>query len=64
MADHKQPDAKEAVKKTHVRFTFGRDITDEELKKLQASTDALEVRKARAADGHHEDHSHHDSLQA
>jgi hypothetical protein len=38
--------------KTHVTLTLKHPLTDEELKKLQLTTDALEVFQG----GHHHDH--------
>jgi hypothetical protein len=44
-------------KKTRVHFTFGRQVTEEDLKKWQLATDALEVRMAEGDHEHHSDHS-------
>jgi hypothetical protein len=38
--------------------TSGQNLSDEDLQTMQAKTDAL-----RAEDGHHEDHSHHPTIE-
>ena len=43
-------------KKTHVQLTFGRELTDEDVKALQTKTDALEALVISVQPGHH----HHD----
>jgi hypothetical protein len=43
---------------THVRLSFGRPLTDADLKAIQAKTDALEV-SILPQGGHHHDHDSH-----
>lgn len=40
---------------THVQLSFGRQLTDADLKELQAKTDALEISIVPQG-GHHHDH--------
>ena len=47
-------------KKTRVHLVFGRQVTSEDLKRMQVDTDALE---ARLAEGDHADHEHHEHQQ-
>jgi hypothetical protein len=42
--------------KTHVKLTFGRELTPEDIKALQTQADALEAVVISALGGHH----HHD----
>ena len=43
---------------THVQLSFGRPLTDADLKELQAKTDALEISIV-SQGGHHHDHDTH-----
>ena len=45
------------AKRTGVRLTFGRDITEADLKKLQIDTNALEAKLSEGDHEHHSDHS-------
>jgi hypothetical protein len=41
---------------TRVQLTFGRELTEEDIKALQTKTDALEALVVSAQAGHHHDH--------
>jgi hypothetical protein len=52
-----QPRASGQAARTHVTLTFDRQVTEEELRQMQAQHNAISaVMAAAAAGGHHHDH--------